>query len=117
MVDPPAARRPASRLLRPDHRVERGREGADREPHGSLRRLDRAGRVRSGREKPSRRRRHPCRLHEDAQRGSVARPALAARNARDFCQYLDAGYRVVDFAEDEARTRGRYLLTTIRPDP
>jgi len=34
-----------------------------------------------------------------------------------FAKYLDAGYRVVDFTQDEARTRGRYLLTTIRPDP
>ena len=48
-------------------------------------------------------------------------PSLALRWRLEtraiFAQYLDAGYRVVDFAEDEARTRGRYLLTTIRPDP
>ena len=45
-------------------------------------------------------------------------PALALRWRLEtraiFSRYLDAGYRVVDFAEDEARTRGRYLLTTIR---
>jgi predicted GNAT superfamily acetyltransferase len=48
-------------------------------------------------------------------------PSLALRWRLEtraiFAQYLGAGYRVVDFAEDEARTRGRYLLTTIRPDP
>jgi predicted GNAT superfamily acetyltransferase len=32
-----------------------------------------------------------------------------------FSRYLSAGYRVVDFTPDETRTRGRYLLTTIRP--
>jgi predicted GNAT superfamily acetyltransferase len=32
-----------------------------------------------------------------------------------FTRYLAAEYRVVDFAQDEARARGRYLLTTIRP--
>jgi predicted GNAT superfamily acetyltransferase len=48
-------------------------------------------------------------------------PSLALRWRLEtraiFAKYLDAGYRVVDFAQDEARTRGRYLLTTIRPDP
>jgi predicted GNAT superfamily acetyltransferase len=31
-----------------------------------------------------------------------------------FTHYLAAGYRVVDFALDQAAHRGRYLLTTIR---
>lgn len=31
-----------------------------------------------------------------------------------FQRYLSRGYRVVDFALDEAHGRGRYLLTTIR---
>jgi predicted GNAT superfamily acetyltransferase len=48
-------------------------------------------------------------------------PSLALRWRLEtraiFAKYLDAGYRVVDFTQDEARTRGRYLLTTIRPDP
>jgi predicted GNAT superfamily acetyltransferase len=34
-----------------------------------------------------------------------------------FTHYLGAGYRVVDFALDGNHHRGRYLLTTIRPDP
>jgi predicted GNAT superfamily acetyltransferase len=46
-------------------------------------------------------------------------PALASRWRLEtraiFGHYLGAGYRVVDFAQDEARSRGRYLLTTIRP--
>ena len=34
-----------------------------------------------------------------------------------FAHYLGAGYRVVDFALDRDHHRGRYLLTTIQPDP
>ena len=48
-------------------------------------------------------------------------PALALRWRLEtraiFSRYLSAAYRVVGFAQDEARTRGRYLLTTIKPDP